>query len=155
MDETFGPKIEHLQLRLVLLRELADSLAEAQAAVLRSDLGRVQMLTARQREVCGQYLQIACPGQHVPAKPEPGSGKVPNHPESADGRQRWNALTAEIVRMERKTFELNQAYGALLRRARRTVDIFCRALASSSLTYGPPPQSADPFAYCSEEVERV
>ena len=153
MDEEFRP--EGLELRLGLLRELADSLKEAQAAVLRSDLGRLPMLTARQSEICGKYHQIATAPQQVPAQPKPAGEEDSNHAESADGGQRWRALTAEVARMEREALELNRAYAALLRRARRTVDIFCRALASSSLTYGPPTQSAASWAHCLEEVERV
>jgi len=38
----------------------------------------------------------------------------------------------------RKVAGLTRSYAALLRRARRTVDIFCRVLAHSALTYPPP-----------------
>jgi len=154
MGEELNPKIENLEQRLRLLRELADSLAQAQAAVLRSDLECLRKLTSRQREVCGQYRELACSQRHAPGEPDQASERASSNPESADTKQRWEALTAEIARMERKTLELNRAYRALLRRARRTVDIFCRALASSSITYEPP-QPVAPFACCCEEVERV
>jgi hypothetical protein len=40
--------------------------------------------------------------------------------------------------METRVAQLNREYGALLTRARRTVDIFCRVLANSEVTYFPP-----------------
>ena len=50
----------------------------------------------------------------------------------------------ELAEVERKVAQLNRRYDALLRRARRTVDIFCRVLANSALTYPPPRPEARP-----------
>jgi len=54
-----------------------------------------------------------------------------------------SVLAAELLAVETKVLQLNRAYAAWLRRARRTVDIFCRVLAHSAITYPPPspPQS--------------
>jgi hypothetical protein len=62
-------------------------------------------------------------------------------PESAVSplvQQRWKMLAQELIQVEIRVSQLNQVYGALLRRARRTVQIFNRVLTSSALTYAPP-----------------
>jgi len=156
MDGELKPRIENLELRLEVLRELADSLKQAQAAVLRSDLSGLQAATALQSDICGRYRQVVCSARHLVAGPElcgvDFGRDASASPALRNETERWNALSAEIARMEQRALELNRAYSALLRRARRTVDIFCRALASSSPTYGPPPRPVVPLIHCCEEV---
>ena len=54
-----------------------------------------------------------------------------------------NSRTAnELARVELEVAKLNRAYGALLRRASRTVTIFCRLLTASELTYAVPQAAA-------------
>jgi len=134
MGGEFKPKIENLELRLQLLRELANSLKQAQAAVLHSDLSGLLAATALQREICGKYRETVRPPQHLCAGPEL-CGMDSRRNASADcavrnEAERWNALIAEIARMEQKALELNRAYSALVRRAKGTEDIVCGALAS-------------------------
>jgi len=89
-----------------LWQELGDSLQQAQAAVLLSDLRQLGCQTARQRELCARLHQTTV-------------------------TEGWGEPIRKIA-------EQTRSYAAVLRRARRTVDIFCRVLASSALTYPPP-----------------
>jgi hypothetical protein len=107
--------IEH---RLRLLRELAGSLECARGAVLRSDLGQLKVETARQRELCAALGQLT------------GTSFSPG--------ERLHQLRQHCRDMEMQVVGLNREYGALLARARRTVDIFCRLLSTGGTTYLPP-----------------
>lgn len=118
MEQQLSPAYQPLVQRLRLLHDLAASLETARAAVLRSDLTELKLQTARQRELCAALRQ---------SQAVPGVG------------ERWSRLLQESARMETRVAQLNREYGALLTRARRTVDIFCRVvLANSEVTYFPP-----------------
>jgi len=147
MSREFDFEIEHLEKRLALWRELIDLLAQAQAAVLHSDLARVETLTLRQGEVCRQLLEITpsalrfAGSARGEGRADPGTGQGLGNSDSQRAQQRWSMLTAEIARVEKRVWNVNQVYGALLRRGRRTADIYCRALASSAITYTVPAQT--------------
>lgn len=117
---------ETAKIRLDLLRQLADSLERAHAAVVRSDLFEITRQTACQQVLCGRLRQLPAEGLRT----QPGG-----LPAVRGGNQ---VLREELAKVERKVAQLNRRYEALLRRARRTVDIFCRVLANSALTYPPP-----------------
>ena len=106
---------------LAVLGALADSLQEAGADLATATPARLDQHTARQRELCGRLRELA--------------GGV------RDGTQvRTSAgLANDLQEATRRLAELNRNYAALLRRRRRTVDIFGRVLASSGTTY-PAPQ---------------
>lgn len=145
MSREIESEIERLEQRLAWWRELTDLLAQAQAAVLHSDLARLETLTMRQREVCRQLLMTSPNVRHPEAATYAISvishGSTNLQPQAVE--QRWSILTAEVARVEKQVGDLNRVYGALLRRARRTADIYCRVLASSAITYtAPPPQAA-------------
>lgn len=116
--------------RVDLLRELADSLERAHAAVEQSDLPQLSSQTARQQELCARLRQL--------------SGLRPLTEDRSD------ALREELTEVAESVARLTRRYAALLRRARRTVDIFCRVLANSALTYPAPPAQAGSFAGASE-----
>lgn len=138
--------LQLLERRLALMRELASSLRQAEAAVVGSDVASLDRHRVRQQQLCAalgqldteaRHLRLCAAPENVPAVerswiPAPGSG-VPPHIQ-----QRWNALALELTKTEAQVRHLNRVYGALLRRARRTVEIFCRVLASSAITYVPP-----------------
>ena len=126
MEQEFSPAYQHLEKRLSLLRELAGSLECAHAAVLGSDLAELTLQTVHQRELCAALRQA--------------EGVAP----SAAG-ERWNRLLQESTQMEKRVAHLNREYSALLARARRTVDIFCRVLANSEGTYLPPKRESASF----------
>lgn len=119
LEPEFSPASQPLEQRLRLLRQLASSLECARAAVLGSDLVELTLQTARQRELCAALRQVEGEASVAP-------------------RERWNRLRQESAQMEKRVSHLNREYGALLARARRTVDIFCRVLANSEITYLPP-----------------
>jgi hypothetical protein len=145
MDQT-GRSAAYRQLsqRLGRMRELAHSLALAQAAVVRSDLVEMQGQTAKQQQLCEQLRQIAVQAPtEFPCEAQPpiapaAWARLPENLASPLGGERWNALVNELTQVELQVAALNRTYGALLRRARRTVEIFCRVLATSGVTYAPP-----------------
>jgi hypothetical protein len=104
--------------RLGLLRALADSLEQAQAALATTTPETLDHHTARQRELCRQLCSLTA-GSSELAPPSAG-------------------LASDLQLAARRLGDLNRLYGALLRRRRRTVDIFCRVLASSGTTYPAP-----------------
>lgn len=108
------------------MHSLAASLGQARIAVLQSDLARLRRETGCQQEICTRLRQI-------PLLPWP----------TLPAAERALRLKEDIRQVEIQVTHLNLAYGALLRRARRTVDIFCRVLASTALTYSPPSPCVD------------
>ncbi|MFZ0284596.1 MAG: hypothetical protein WAL32_05155 [Terriglobales bacterium] len=106
--------------RLALLSALADSLEQSQAALATTTPAKLDQHTARQQELCRQLRRLAIRF--------PEGTRTLIHPRLADDLQQ----TVGRVR------DLNRKYAALLRRRRRTVDIFCRVLASSGTTYPAP-----------------
>jgi len=107
--------------RLELFRELAASLERAQRAVMASKVEQMIRETSRQQEICGEL--------RARRDDKPGTAFT--------GSSRGAELAGELMRIEKRVAELNRLYAALLRRARRTAEIFCRAMASSALTYDP------------------
>lgn len=112
---------QELEQRVRCLRELATSLESARAAVLHSDLAELTRQTVRQRELCAHLERVGIP---------------------AAVAERWRDLLQESKRMELRVAGLNREYAALLARARRTVDIFCRVLGNSEAIYRPPQPEA-------------
>ncbi|MGO9648753.1 MAG: hypothetical protein ACLPOO_11925 [Terriglobales bacterium] len=121
MTQTSPPSIHELLIRrLGLLLALADSLEQAQSALAATTPEKLDQQTARQRELCRQLRSLATGF--------PDEARIPIPAGLADDLQvaaRWVG-------------DLNRKYAALLRRRRRTVDIFCRVLASSGTTYPAP-----------------
>jgi hypothetical protein len=117
-----------LEQRLALLSSLAASLEQARQSILQPNLENLKRETARQQEVCARL-------QTLPAAIRPWP--------SLPAAERTVRLKQEIQQAEIQIAHLNVAYNALLKRARRTVDIFCRVLASA-LTYSPPPSAVRP-----------
>jgi hypothetical protein len=126
--------------RLARLQELAHSLERAYAAVLDSDLAEIRRQTALQQELCSSLRQRPV---------NPPEMRALSRGRSAAGN--GDALAEHLAEVERKVVQLNRKYAALLRRARRTVDIFCRVLATSALTYPPPRPQAASFAASFQE----
>ena len=108
--------------RLALLRALADSLSQAQVALAQTTPQELNQHTARQQELCRQLRSLATG--------IPGGAPSRMHAGLAD----------DLQLVTRRVGDLNHKYAALLRRWRRTVDIFCRVLASSGTTYPAPKQ---------------
>lgn len=140
MDQNIASAKEALERRIGLMRELAGSLERAQAAVLVSDCTELRALTRQQQELCHQWRLLISQFPHndlyLPRLSHILSSPPRANPKSTE--ERHKALIMELAEVERRVAHLNRAYGALLRRARRTVDIFCRVLASSGATYNQP-----------------
>ncbi|HXZ40635.1 MAG TPA: hypothetical protein VEG68_07830 [Terriglobales bacterium] len=148
MDKDPSPVNELLERRVTLMHELAASLELAQVAILHSDARRLSVQTQRQQELCEELRRLVpelVPGHAFPVAKTARSVARTHLGETealSPARQRQRALLTEWLEIETRVADLNRAYGSLLRRARRTVDIFCRVLANSGVTYLPPaPQS--------------
>lgn len=143
------------------MRELANSLEQVQTAVVRSDLGGINGHTVRQRELCEslrqqetELLGFRNPMEYTSPKPNLWA-QLPEHAVSAQVRERWQTLTRELTEVEMQVSQLNRVYGALLRRAQRTLQIFMRLLASSANTYTPPKCAPAIIPSTLEEVTHV
>lgn len=119
MKHEFSSSEQDPEQQLRCLRELAASLESARSAVLHSNLAELTRQTVRQRELCAALGRIDCEIL-------------------AAVNDRWRNLVGESRQMVLHVSHLNREYGALLARARRTVEIFCRVLANSEATYPPP-----------------
>ena len=106
--------------RLHLLHEVAESLKQAQTAVVKSELPELIRQTERQRGLCRQLSSL------------------PRAKECTVAVNCWSELLEQTRQAELELAQLNRVYGALLRRARRTVDVFCRLMSDSGMTYAPP-----------------
>lgn len=130
---------EPLTRRLDLMRQLAESLLLAQAAVIQSNVRELEVQTARQRMLCDELKQPLPDSRRREvshkARPSEREARRAGTADRADDSS--NTLRRELAEVERQVAGLNQTYAALLRRASRTVEMFCRVLASSDLTYAP------------------
>jgi len=143
MDENLSSANDFRARQVALMRELAGSLQRAQAAVLDCDIAQINAQTIQQQRLCGELRQLA--GQ-CSLEPSSAHRVTPMHPAGvatvAPFAQRQQALLTELRETGKRVERLNCDYAALLRRARRTVDIFCRVLANSGVTYLPPTPQA-------------
>jgi len=111
---------EYMNQRLALLGELAGSLELARAALAATTAVKLDSHTVRQQELCRELRTL----------------DRSFFAEAPDSRP--SGLADDLQAAVRRVAELNRKYAALLRRRRRTVDIFCRVLASSGTTYPAP-----------------
>jgi flagellar biosynthesis/type III secretory pathway chaperone len=158
MNQELTTSCELLERRLAMMRELAHSLEQAQTAVVRSDLGGINGHTARQRELCEALRQLETEAARCPPRNPSGKSiwvQLPENAVSSQVRERWQTLTQELTQVEMQVDQLNRVYGALLRRAQRTLQIFLRVLASSANTYAPPKCAAAMVPSTFREVSHV
>ena len=126
-----------LQQRVDLLQQIANSLQCAHAALLAPDYTQIPLHTKAQQDLCQQLHQLACepwPAQAVSTTKRDDAAAESASPVNA----RQKALTTELQGLQARVAGLNRRYAALLRRAQRTVNIFCRVLQNSGLTYVAP-----------------
>jgi hypothetical protein len=152
MSASGEPIFEEMEQRLSLMSQLADALEQAQAAVLARDLNELGLQTGRQQELCAALCRLANRDSHETAKRHAGVGRVaagrsgrwivlPDGVISHQMRSRWEDLGRKLASLETQVEHLNRVHAGLLRRARRTLDIFSRALVSTALTYAAEPQT--------------
>jgi hypothetical protein len=146
MDQAPTTSFGLMECRLALMRDLASSLEQAQSALVRSDLPGIDSITTRQQDLCEALRQLESEGWRHARSIATSAGSplekagmaLPDDAVSPSLGRPWKTLSEEVTRVEIRVFRLNQVYGALLRRARRTVQIYACALASSANTYPPP-----------------
>jgi hypothetical protein len=146
MNEELKNSFHLVERRLALMRALASSLEQVQSAVVHSDLGGIDSHTARQRELCEALRLLErealkrVPRNLIPTQSRRQNilAQLPENAVPAHVRERWQTLAEELVQVEMQVSQLNRVYGALLRRAQRTIEIFMRMRASSANTYAAP-----------------
>ena len=124
----------HLQLleqRISSMQALGKTLELTQAAVAQRDLSVLEQQTRRQREICQSLRANA---ENLAGSLKPAAGEEAG----SEFASRRRMLREQLAAVENHIRELNRSYAALLRRAKRTIDIFCRLLASSEQTYAVP-----------------
>lgn len=120
MAEVSSSTHELTSQRLELLRQLAESLEQAQSSLATATPAKLDLHSARQRDLCRALRSL-------------GHGFRQGDRVEAD-----SGLADDLQVVARHVANLNRKYAAQLRRRRRTADIFCRVLASSGTTYPPP-----------------
>lgn len=135
MAQDLSSSFARLENRIELMRQLAGSLTEAQAAVLALDAAALETATRHQQQLCQQLRaladipQTACSESH-----ETGLDQPPEIMESAP-RQRWNTLLAELAAVQADVRRQNRVHAALLNRARRSTALLANILASVAGSY--------------------
>ena len=122
--------MQRLEWRCARLHDLAASLDEAKAAILRADASGLSRHAAEQQEICRQLLA------NSPLPDADRKSLSLGGPPGIDFRGR--ELLIQVHQLELGVWQSNLVYAALLRRARRTFEILERAVASSRPTYTPP-----------------
>ena len=113
-----------LERRVNLLQQLADSLQSAHAALLIPDYTQIPAQTEAQEGLCHELRRLA------PIQPSDAAATS-----GTPVKAREQTLASELQALQAHLADLNRRYAALLRRAQRTVNIFCRVLQNSGLTY--------------------
>ena len=115
--------------RVTLMRNLAESLQRAQAALLTSDLPRIEHETSRQQALCASLLAL-------PAQVLPGPRNLfRTSNEDGDGDTSGKALREEFSLLGERVAQLNRVHAALLRRGQQTLAILSTLFASCDATY--------------------
>jgi flagellar biosynthesis/type III secretory pathway chaperone len=127
MDPARSASLDRLQQRLGLMRELAGSLEQAQAALLAGQLAPLEHYTAEQDELCARLRRLGEAG--------PGANGSLANSSSGPAGARWHGLWQELRSIERQVHQLNRVHAALLRRAQQSLSMVSRLLASCDSTY--------------------
>lgn len=136
---TSTPTASQLEEQIGLLQKLAASLAQAQQALLNSDLHDLNEQTAVQSHLCGQLRRLRTDS-------EAAKSTTITYPDA-----RWRELCARLAQMEKEVRRLNAIHGALLRRAQRSVQITENLFRNALGIYKP---CAEPMRLGSIEVWR-
>ena len=128
------------QQRLALLRELADVLGLAQGALLNSDLDRLQVQNGRQLTLCKTLRTLAgdCAGPGIQASEPPILPPAVFGPGSFSAPIDGVEISRQLQEAGLQVRHLNRVQAALLRRARRSLEISACLRASCGLTYAAP-----------------
>jgi hypothetical protein len=140
--------------RTRLLQELLDSQEKAEASLLGSGVAELTRINSQQIEICGKLRENKVALSRSD-ETSPRENVRPGKMEPLGCVQPWNSLRADVVRLEQRVEYRNKVFGALLRRAQRTVNIFGRAIASSALTYAPGQTRASSASHVSEDIDHV
>lgn len=108
-----------LERRISLLRELADSVERAQAAVLTSDQRQVSTHTRRQQQLCDELRRLSSelPQDELSTSDRHSDVVLSLQPIPALPDARQSELSTELRAIENRLANLTRTYSALLRRA--------------------------------------
>ncbi len=120
-------------MRLLLLRNLAESLEVSQFALARNDAETIARGAARQAELCRQWSQLEDQLQRVSAHRPPPDLAAADSP----GAQHSAQLQQEFVILEIRIRHLTRVHFSLLRHLQRSLAILTRVAESCAPTYTP------------------
>lgn len=134
--------------KLVLVRDLCQSLEQSRTAILATDLKNIQLHTEKQQIICESLRELnACSLTAKPhatlqeilaiTNPTDITNQTGHTYISAEDEQRWAGLTRQLQNCENEARCLAKLCAALLRRVRRTTDVWLRILMSAAPTYTP------------------
>ncbi|MFY9561125.1 MAG: hypothetical protein WAQ52_12900 [Terriglobales bacterium] len=137
MDAALPQLGDLIEMRLLLLRNLAESLEVSQFALARNDAEAIARGAARQAELCRQWSlledQLRREAEHRPlAAAGHAADNSPESVHSAQLEQEWDALGLRIRRLTR-------VHCSLLRHLQRSLAVLARVLESCAPTYTPEP----------------
>jgi flagellar biosynthesis/type III secretory pathway chaperone len=118
---------EILRSRLQAIRSLTEVLVSSQSALLSRDAGALRQLTAQQQTLCGEIEFLDTEMRAVQKGPEPVSEDV-----------EYSEVKQEMVSAEGRLVKAYKVHAALLRRARRSVNVMINVAKSESNAYCSP-----------------
>jgi len=144
-----------LELRLSLLRLLAQEYVDCRKEFVALDLDGMYRRIAEQEELCRQIqrltpgiraLQQTCAAQLGLLNPA-GAGK----PESAEWAWRLSSVMQELGKTQAEVGRLNQIHAAYLRRSRKTIDVLMNYIGRYAMMYARP---GEPAAAASSALQK-
>jgi hypothetical protein len=121
MDKNPLP-IERLERRLNLLRRLAQSLEDAQEAIVHRDLEKLEQQTSNQAQLCDAWQRLECAASPVDAEGDSAS-------------QPYVRIEKQTREIEGRVRHLVRVHAALLRGAQDSLAVLANLLLQAEGTY--------------------
>jgi|SRR5581483_4552852 len=128
--------------RLSLMRQLADSLQTAQAALASMDLTTFERATADQINLCRELRETEM-ALRQGSQSSNAFGQSTERPGLSAAEDRKGSVVAEYRDIEHRLRVLNRTHAALLRRSRHSLQVFANLLESAAVAYAPPNREAE------------
>ena len=133
--------VELLELRLFLLRALAEQLKDCRKDFITMDLERMYSRIAEQENLCRQIQSL-----HPAVDSLDRSRARQTESDEVAWADRLRRVMQEIGDAQTEVARLNQIHAAFLRRSSRTVQMLMNFVGNYAITYAPPVSSAPPIA---------
>jgi preprotein translocase subunit SecD len=135
---------ERRQLRLRLMKDLLRSLEEGQTSLLGPDPQVIKSNAGKQQAILDQisilnaqsFIRKAHASLHE-LLCEDGTTSS-GFTAEAGAEQQWKAMTQELKTVEARVRHLALVHAAVIRQARKTIEVMSQILSSAAPTYAPP-----------------